>query len=149
MKTLLIILSSITIGCFFKQPKFDQIYFISKTSLDTLVYLNKDYKMTIYSNEEIIYDFKLYNLKTSVNLNGTPELILINGEIPEGSLREDHNNPNDYKGYECSGTYQYVIENIKIAFALEKTTKMRLDLVIYDSNYKDFINGDYTLIKQQ
>jgi len=148
MKSLCIIIAVTIVSCFNKQPKSDQGIFSSKTYQDTLVYLNNDYKMTIYSRDEVIYDFKLYNIKTSVQLEGTPELILVDGEIPEGSLREDHNNPNDYSGYECDSTYQYIIEKIKVAFALEKGTKKRLDLVIYDSDYKDFINGDYTLVKQ-
>lgn len=148
MKSLFIIIAVTIVSCFNKQSKSDQGTFNSKAYQDTLVYLNNDYKMTIYSRNEAIYDFKLYNIKTSVQLEGTPELILVDGEIPESSLREDHNNPNDYRGYECDNAYQYIIEKIKVAFALEKGTKKRLDLVIYDSDYKDFINGDYTLVKQ-
>ncbi|WP_437918739.1 hypothetical protein [Sphingobacterium sp. LRF_L2] len=148
MKSLFIIIAVTTVSCCNKQPKSGQDIFSSKIDQDTVVYLNNDYKMTIYSKDEVIYDFKLYNIKTSVKLNGTPELILVDGEIPEGSLREDHNNPNDYREYECDSAYQYAIEKIKVAFALEKGIKKRLDLVIYDSDYKDFINGGYTLVKQ-
>lgn len=81
-------------------------------------------------------------------MEGTPELIFLDGEIPECSLREDGNNPSDYRWCECGIAYQYIIEKIKVAFALEKETKKKLDLVIYDSDYNDFTNSDYTLAKQ-
>lgn len=133
-----------SVGCFNNQPKsVKQLSIIANE--DTLVYLNNDYKMTIYLNEKAICGFELYNIHTSVKIEGTPEIILVEGEIPDGSLREDHNNPQDYKGYECSEAYEYIANEIKIAFALEKVSKEKLDLVIYDSFLNDFSNGDFTL----
>ncbi|MCR5863174.1 hypothetical protein LRS05_14025 [Flavobacterium sp. J372] len=147
MIPLFIIIAFTTLGCFNNQPNSNKELSI-KSNQDTLVYLNNDYKMTIYSNEKAIYGFKLYNIHTSVKIEGTPEIILVEGEIPEGSLREDHNNPQDYKGYECSSAYQYIANEIKVVFALEKLTKDRLDLGIYNSFLNDFSNGDFTLVKQ-
>ena len=76
---------------------------------------------------------------------GKPELITIDGEIPEGTNRMDYNNPADIMGYECGNPYQFINEKIKIAFALEKGAKKRLDLSIYNSILKDFADGSYTL----
>lgn len=114
-----------------------------------IVYTNKIYKIAVYLEDNTIYYFKLHNIiNDSIELNGKPELILVEGEIPEGSLRQDHNNPNDYRGYNCIATYQFITEKIKIAFALEKETYKRLDLVIYNSELEHYIDGDYTLIRE-
>lgn len=148
MKNLSLIILVSLVSCFGKQPTSNQSRHSEKHPQDSLVYANSVYKMTVYSKDKIIYGFKLYNINNSTELEGTPELILVDGEIPEGSLRQDHNNPNDYRGYKCDAAYQYIVEKIKIAFALEKDTHKRLDLVIYDSEVKHFKDGDYTLIRE-
>lgn len=132
-------------NCFNKQQVSNHNVLQNSYSQDTLTYSNNIYKIKVHLKDKEINYFKLSKISNSEELQGTPELILINGEIPEGSLRQDYNNLNDYRGYKCDASYQYITKKIKIAFALEKNTKKRLDLIIYDSNNKNFANGNYTL----
>jgi len=149
MKNLALLIIITLVSCFGKQSTTGQSISKENSSQDSIDYVNNAYEMKIYLKDKTIYDFKLYSINNdSIVLKGKPELILVDGEIPEGSLRQDHNNPNDYRGYECDATYQYISKKIKIAFALEKETYKRLDLVIYDSEVKQFIDGDYTLIRK-
>ena len=117
-------------------------------SNDSIVYANKEYKMVLFLQQKKVGKFQLYNLKSNTSIIGKPELIKIDGEIPEGTNRIDYNNPNDIRGYEADSTYQFLSKKIEIAFATEKITKKRLDLSIYGSTNKDFIDGDYTLLNQ-
>lgn len=118
-------------------------------SNDSIVCVNKNIKMVLYVENKSFSKFKLYDTEKQVILEGKPELITVDGQIPEGTNRVDYNNPSDYKGYECDSTYQYVNDKIKISFALEKKTKRRMDLTIYDSNHSAFKDGDYTLVNQK
>ena len=105
--------------------------------------------MVLFLKDSKFEKFKLYNTEKNLKLEGKPELITIDGEIPEGTNRIDYNNPSDYKGFVCDSSYQFISSNVKVSFALEKNTKKRLDLTIYDSKNKDFKNGDYTLVNQK
>ncbi len=116
---------------------------------DSIICVNKNLKMVLFLKDSKFEKFKLYNTEQNLNVEGKPELITIDGEIPEGTNRIDYNNPNDYRGYECDSTYQFINDKIKIVFALEKKTKKRLDLAINNSTYKDFKNQHYTLVNQK
>ncbi len=126
---------------------------IDKTSSamlkDSITYLNKDLKMILILNDVTFEKFELYNLENKFMLVGKPELITLDGEIPEGTNRIDNNNISDYKGFVCDSTYQFVSKNVGVSFAVEKNTKKRLDLTIYDSKIKAFKNGSYTLVNQE
>ncbi len=116
---------------------------------DSLVYVNKNIRMVLFIKSNSIVKFKIKNTKTKVIVTGTPNLITVEGKIPEGTNRIDNNDPNDLKGYECETSYQFIGSKIKIAFALERRTRRRLDLTIYDSNLSGLEDGDYTLLNQK
>jgi len=116
---------------------------------DSIICVNKNLKMVLFLKDSKFKKFKLYNTEKNLKLEGKPELITIDGEIPEGTNRIDYNNPSDYKGFVCDSSYQFISSNVKVSFALEKNSKKRLDLTIYDSKNKDFKNGDYTLVNQK
>ena len=115
---------------------------------DSIIYCNKEYKVTLYLNKNKVDYIKLYNIKNKSEISGKPELVTVDGEIPEGTNRIDYNNPNDITGYQCDSTYQFISIKINIAFATEKTTKRRLDLSIYNSTDVNFRDGDFTLQKE-
>ena len=54
-------------------------------------YENKIYKITLKQKSNIIVGFIISNKETNSKLAFTPSLIMIDGEIPEGSLRSDYN----------------------------------------------------------
>ena len=121
---------------------------VAKEAIDSLIYSNKEYKIVLYFVSKQIDKFKLYNLKNNFELLGKPELITIDGEIPEGTNRIDYNNPNDFSGYPCDSTYRFISGNLHIAFATVKETKKRLDLQIEGFPKSDLENGGYTLLRQ-
>lgn len=147
MKKLIFLISLVFLNCANKSNTKIKNNYIS--SNDSIICVNKNIKMVLFIENNIITKFKLYNTDSQIKLEGKPELITIDGEIPEGTNRIDYNNPNDYRGYECDSTYQFINDKIKIAFALEKKTKKRLDLTIYDSSHNIFKDGDYTLVNQK
>ncbi len=149
MKKLIFLISIAFFNCANKSNTEIIVKENSIVSNDSIVCVGKKMRMVMLFENKHITKFKLYNTDSQIKLEGKPELITIDGQVPEGTNRIDYNNPNDYKGYECDSTYQYISDKIKITFALEKKTKKRLDLTIYDSNHKVFKNGDYTLVNQK
>lgn len=149
MKKLIFLISIAFFNCANKSNTEIIVKENSIVSNDSIVCVGKKMRMVMLFENKHITKFKLYNTDSQIKLEGKPELITIDGEVPEGTNRIDYNNPNDYRGYECDSTYQYISDKIKITFALEKKTKKRLDLTIYDSNHKVFKNGDYTLVNQK
>ncbi|MFY1048250.1 hypothetical protein [Chryseobacterium sp. GP-SGM7] len=122
---------------------------ITPSKKDSAIYLNNNFKIIIYSQNNMVEKFKLYKIEKKFIVEGKPELVIIDGEIPEGTNRIDYNNPDDYKGFTCDSTYQFISKNLKISFAIEKKTKKRMDLNIYDSHEKALKDGSYTLINQK
>jgi hypothetical protein len=149
MKKLIFLASIVFFNCANKSNNDTNIKDNTVTNNDSIVCVNKNIKMVLFIENKNIAKFKLYNTDSQIKLEGKPELITIDGEIPEGTNRIDYNNPSDYRGYECDSTYQFINDKIKIAFALEKKTKKRLDLTIYDSSHNIFKDGDYTLVNQK
>jgi hypothetical protein len=149
MKKLIFLISIVFFNCANKSNIDTNIKNNSISTNDSIVCVNKNIKMVLFVENKSFSKFKLYNTEKQVILEGKPELITVDGQIPEGTNRIDYNNPSDYKGYECDSTYQYINDKIKIAFALEKKTKKRMDLTIYDSNHSVFKDGDYTLLNQK
>jgi hypothetical protein len=149
MKKLILLASIVFFNCANKSNNDTNIKDNTVTNNDSIVCVNKNIKMVLFIENKSIAKFKLYNTDSQIKLEGKPELITIDGEIPEGTNRIDYNNPSDYRGYECDSTYQFINDKIKIAFALEKKTKKRLDLTIYDSSHSVFKDGDYTLVNQK
>ncbi len=149
MKKLIFLISLVLLNCANKSNTDTKIKNNNISSNDSIICVNKNIKMVLFIENKSIIKFKLYNTDSQIKLEGKPELITIDGEIPEGTNRIDYNNPNDYRGYECDSTYQFINDKIKIAFALEKKTKKRLDLTIYDSSHNIFKDGDYTLVNQK
>ncbi len=149
MKKLIFLISLVFLNCANKSNTDTKIKNNNISSNDSIICVNKNIKMVLFIENKSIIKFKLYNTDSQIKLEGKPELITIDGEIPEGTNRIDYNNPNDYRGYECDSTYQFINDKIKIAFALEKKTKKRLDLTIYDSSHNIFKDGDYTLVNQK
>ena len=90
-------------------------------------YENKKYKITLKQKS---------NKETNSKLAFTPSLIMIDGEIPEGSLRSDYNSTDETVLYQCDSTYCIDTDSISIAFALEVLNHKRLDLLIYNSQLK-------------
>lgn len=119
-----------------------------KVLRDSTVYSNKLYKVVLFREGGKVNWFKIYNIKNFSEFTGRPELITIDGEVPEGTNRIDYDNPNDHIGYLCDSSYQYFSNRFKVAFAVEKGTKRRLDLTIYNSKDKGFRDGDHTLVKK-
>lgn len=126
----------------------DKIFTKQKTLSDSTVYSNKLYKMVLFRTGGKVNRFKIYNLKNSTEFTGWPELITIDGEVPEGTNRIDYNNPNDQMGYACDSTYHYSSNRFEVVFAVEKATKRRLDLILHNSKDTNFRDGDHTLIKK-
>lgn len=73
---------------------------------------------------------------------------MIDGEIPEGSLRSDYNSTDETVLYQCDSTYCIDTDSISIAFALEVLNHKRLDLLIYNSLLQDYKDENCTLLKQ-
>jgi hypothetical protein len=148
MKKLIFLASIFFIACANKSNIEKNIKDSTVTNNDSIICVNKNIKMVLVVENKSIAKFKLYDIDSQIKLEGEPELITIDGEIPEGTNRIDYNNQSDYRGYECDSTYQFINDKIKISFALEKKTKKRLDLTIYGSSHSVFKNGDYTLVNQ-
>jgi hypothetical protein len=115
---------------------------------DSMVYSNKSYRMLLFRENGKVNRFKIYNVKNSAVFAGKPELITIDGKVPEGTNRFDYNNPNDQMGYPCDSTYRYLSNSYKVVFAIEKGTKKRMDLSIYNSTDRNFKDGDHTLVRK-
>lgn len=140
---LLFLLLYVFVGCNCNKPSNIK----DKDYNDSITYLNTRYVVCINLKNDKPFCFKLYDNEKHSLIKGNATLITVCGEIPEGTLREDYNNPSDINGYLCEESYQYIDENIKIAFAMEKDSRNRLDLLIYDSKYKMFVDGNYTLYR--
>lgn len=111
-------------------------------------YENKKYKITLKQKSNIIVGFIISNKETNSKLAFTPSLIMIDGEIPEGSLRSDYNSTDETVLYQCDSTYCIDADSISIAFALEVLNHKRLDLLIYNSQLQDYKDENCTLLKQ-
>lgn len=111
-------------------------------------YENEIYKITLKQKSNIIVGFIISNKKTNSKLAFTPSLVMIDGEIPEGSLRTDYNSTDEAVLYQCDSTYCIDTDSISIAFALEVLNHKRLDLSIYNSQLQDYKDKDCTLLKQ-
>lgn len=111
-------------------------------------YENKKYKITLKQKSNIIVGFIISNKETNSKLAFTPSLIMIDGEIPEGSLRSDYNSTDETELYKCDSTYCIDTDSISIAFALEVLNHKRLDLFIYNSQLQDYKDENCTLLKQ-
>ena len=92
------------------------------------------------------YENKKY--KITLKQKSNPSLIMIDGEIPEGSLRSDYNSTDETMLYQCDSTYCIDTDSISIAFALEVLNHKRLDLLIYNSLLQDYKDENCTLLKQ-
>ncbi len=110
-------------------------------------YENDTYRIMLRQKSDNMVDFIILNKDTQSKMVCTPALVIIDGDIPEGSLRVDHNRLDECL-YQCDSTYCINTDSISIAFALEVSNHKRLDLVIYNSRLQDFIDGDYTLVQQ-
>ena len=111
-------------------------------------YENKRYKITLKQKSNIIVGFIISNKETNSKLAFTPSLIMIDGEIPEGSLRSDYNSTDETVLYQCDSAYCIDTDSISIAFALEVLNHKRLDLLIYNSLLQDYKDENCTLLKQ-
>ena len=111
-------------------------------------YENKKYKITLKQKSNIIVGFIISNKETNSKLAFTPSLIMIDGEIPEGSLRSDYNSTDETELYQCDSTYCIDTDSISIAFALEVLNHKRLDLLIDNSQLQDYKDENCTLLKQ-
>lgn len=111
-------------------------------------YENKIYKITLKQKSNIIVGFIISNKETNSKLAFTPSLVMIDGEIPEGSLRSDYNSTDETELYQCDSTYCLDTDSISIAFALEVLNHKRLDLFIYNSQLQDYKDENCTLLKQ-
>lgn len=78
----------------------------------------------------------------------TPELIKIDGEVPECGLVQDCNSLDIYDVFQCDSTYSIDTDSISISFAIEKSNRKRMDLHITDSRLQDYVDEDYTLVHQ-
>ena len=105
-------------------------------------YENKKYKITLKQKSNIIVGFIISNKETNSKLAFTPSLIMIDGEIPEGSLRSDYNSTDETELYQCDSTYCIDTDSISIAF------HKRLDLLICNSQLQDYKDENCTLLKQ-
>ena len=111
-------------------------------------YENKKYKITLKQKSNTIVGFIISNKETNSKLAFTPSLIMIDGEIPEGSLRSDYNSTDETELYQCDSTYCIDTDSISIAFALEVLNHKRLDLLIDNSQLQDYKDENCTLLKQ-
>lgn len=109
---------------------------------------NEIYKITLKQKSNIIVGFIISNKETNSKLAFTPSLVMIDGEIPEGSLRSDYNSTDETVLFQCDSTYCIDTDSISIAFALEVLNHERLDLSIYNSRLQDYKDEDCTLLKQ-
>ena len=119
-----------------------------KEVYDSAIYRNKNYQIFLYFKDGKIDKFKLQNTKNNIEFAGKPELVTIDEEIPEGTNRIDYNNPNDFSGYPCDSTYQFISNKVNIVFAIEKGEKKRLDLQIEGLQKSEITNSSNTLLKQ-
>lgn len=124
-------------------------HFVGTQYQDSISFRNDMFSLVLLLQDDSIKVVKLKNRNNNKYIQGYPQLILVGGEIPEGTFREDLNNPNDIVGYECGPAYEVYTKDCQIVFALEKDTINRLDLLIYDSNNPCIPDGEYTLIKER
>ena len=121
-------------------------YNLARTqSQDSLSFCNDAFSMLLILQNESIVSMKIENRNNNGCIQEGAHIILVDGEIPEGTFREDHNITNDIVEYECGPAYEVYTNDYHIVFALEKDTLYRLDLLVYDSNNTCVPNGDYTL----
>jgi hypothetical protein len=147
MKNLVCILVLVFFNCSNNTKKTNEIQI--SDSRETLVFKIKNLEMVLTYNKNDLEKFSLIDLNNNIELSGLPELIKVDGEIPEGTNRIDNNNLDDYRGFECDSSYQFISNDIELSFAVEKFSKKRLDLTIYNSKNKNFPDGDFTLINQK
>lgn len=124
------------------------LLFFPYANFHTIKYENSIYAVTLTQQTDTRMNVELRNKATHLIKSYSAKLILIDGEVPEGSLRCDNNNPTrieDY--YNCDSTYSIDEESIRISFAQEYLTRKRLDFNIDESKIPDFKEGSYTLYK--
>lgn len=148
MKTIKIILLFLLLGCNQRPASPSKNKIKSEIQeADSALYKISEWEMSIYTSKYKIVKFRLFNTNSGAAIDGTPELIMIDGKIPEGTNRIDNNHPDDKSGFSCDSSYQFISDTLKIAFAIESATANRMDLTIYSSASVAFKNGDYTLVR--
>ena len=106
-------------------------------------YENKMFSITLNKCNDSIYDFELNNSISKSKVEGNAKLVLVENDVPECGLVEDYNTP-DYM-YQCDSTYAFISNSFRMNFALEKESRERMDLQIWESTLADFPDGGYTL----
>ncbi len=119
----------------------------SCSTLQISNYENSMYAITLTKNSNRTIEIELKNKGSHFVKSYSAQLILVDGEVPEGSLRSDYNNPSTGDLYRCDSTYYINNESINISIALESITHKRLDLLIYGSKISDYKDGSYTLYR--
>lgn len=113
-------------------------------------YENDNFKVELKRrSDNIIVEFDIQNKKTHSQATFTPELIEIDGTVPEGSLRLDYNLPDIFENwYQCDSTYSIEADSASISFALEVVNHKRMEVIIWESNIQGIDSGSYTLYQQ-
>lgn len=120
---------------------------VSCSNLQKSIYENSMYTIILTKKSNTTIKVKLKNKYTHFVKSYSAQLILVDGEVPEGSLRSDYNNPSMGDLYRCDSTYYINNKSINIAIAFENITHKRLDLSIYGSKISDYKDGSYTLYR--
>lgn len=110
-------------------------------------YENSMYAITLTKISNMTIKIELRSKDTHLAKSYSTQLILVDGEVPEGSLRSDYNNSSLEDLYRCDSSYCFNSESINISIALESITHKRLDLSIYGSKISDYKDGSYTLYR--
>lgn len=119
----------------------------SCSNLQISNYENSMYTIILTRKSNTTIKIELKNKDTHFVKSYNAQLILVDGEVPEGSLRSDYNDPSIGDLYRCDSTYCINNKSINIAIALENITHKRLDLSIYGSKISDYKDGSYTLYR--
>lgn len=118
-------------------------------SIDKQIFENDKYRAILSEKNGKCVHLELINRESLASISGTPELILVCGEVPERDYDIDPNDTliNEAYGaaiYLCDSTYSFQTKQIDITFAKEIGTRYRLSLSIDKSKVIDFVDGDYT-----
>lgn len=112
-------------------------------------YENEIFSVVLTRRNNIIVKLEIKNKDTQFTKSYHTQLILVDGEIPEGSLQKDYNNPSEEILFYCDSAYCVNIKSINLVITLESINHTRMNLIIYESKVSDYKDGLYTLYKKQ
>ena len=114
-------------------------------SIRAISYGNDMFSIHLNKYNDSVCAFKLIDEVSGKKIEGCAKLITIENEVPGCGLVVDYNNTDFI--YQCDSTYGFVSNSFKMSFAMEKGSKERMDMQIWQSTLNNFLEGEYTLYR--